>query len=342
MTIKDIARESGYAVGTVSRVLNNHPNVSKKAREKIMAVVTANNFELNTNAKQLKQHSSGQIVIIIKGMRNQLFARLVELMQAGLAQRGHSSSVSYIDEDANEIAHALRIVREEKPLGIAFLGGNRSFFEEEFSRVTTPCVLVTNSAEGLGFSNLSSVTTDDALGAASAVAILSERGHRNIGVLGGNLAISFTSRDRCAGVERAMADMGQPFDIHCHYEAARFSLPDGYAAALRLLDKYPGLTAIFAMSDIMAIGAMRALRDRGIAVPGEVSIVGFDGIELSRYSSPRLTTIRQDAEEISGRAVEILLAAVETGDGAVHEIIPFEVLEGESVAYARAISEEGA
>ena len=99
----------------------------------------------------------------------------------------------------------------------------------------------------------------------------------------------------------------------------------------RLLDRAPGLTAVFAMSDVMAVGAVRALRDRGLEVPRDLSVVGFDGVELAEYYNPKLATVKQSQERLAVRGVEILINSIENGGDAVHETAPFELIEGESV-----------
>ena len=191
-------------------------------------------------------------------------------------------------------------------------------------------MLVTNSAEELQFENLSSVSTDDEEAAARALGYLMELGHTQIGVLGGKLEVSNAACERYAGVERAFREHQMPFDRETQYESARFAMSDGYAAMGRLLDKMPGLTAVFAMSDVQAVGAIRALHDRGLRVPEDISVVGFDGIELGRYVSPKLTTIRQDARRMADRGVELLLRQIREGGTAVHERVPYELVEGES------------
>ena len=177
MTIKDIARESGYAVGTVSRVLNNHPDVSDTARERIMEVVEKYHFRLNNNAKHLKQQASNGIAIIVKGSQNMLFAAIVEQMQGMIKRKGYACLIYYIDEVEDELEQALQVLRERRPMGILFLGSNLEYFRERFSAVTVPCVLVSNSAASLYFENLSSVSTDDDSGAVAAIELLISLGH---------------------------------------------------------------------------------------------------------------------------------------------------------------------
>ena len=123
MTIKDLAALSGYSLGTVSRVLNNQPHVSEKAREQIMAIVKEQGFELNTNARNLKQTHSNNILVIVRGTHNELFAALVERLQTVATGGEYQLVVDYIGELDNEVRRAVKRVREVKPQGILFLGG---------------------------------------------------------------------------------------------------------------------------------------------------------------------------------------------------------------------------
>lgn len=331
MTIKDIARLSGYSVGTVSRVLNGSPNVSEDAKRRVEAVVKEHDFKLNSNAKHLKQQTSSGIAIIVKGTQNMLFASLVEQLQGLIREKGFACLIYYIDEDDNEVEQALQVCRERHPRGILFLGSTLEDFRRQFSPITIPCVLVTNSAADLGFPNLSSVSTDDAAGAEQAIGHLLSLGHRKIGVLAGKMDLSRAASTRYEGCLRAFAAHGIPFDPERQLVMARFALGSGYDAMAALLDKMPDLTAVFAMSDVMAVGAVRAIRDRGLRVPGDVSIIGYDGIDLGRYLTPQLTTIRQHRDTIAHRSVEILLQCMQEQTPAVHEVLPFDLISGESV-----------
>lgn len=334
MTIKDIAREAGYGVATVSRVLNGSPNVSEKARREIMEVVRRNNFRLNTNAKMLKQRASSGVAVIVKGAQNMLFPSILERLQRLLEENGHSCIISYLDESADEVAEAARLCREIRPEGIMFLGGDTDHFRAGFSAVTIPCVLITSSAEALDFGNLSSITTDDSFAAECAIEHLMSLGHRHIGVLGGNSADSYPAARRLNGCRRAFERHRVVFDEERHLASSKFSLTDGYAAMGRLLDSMPEVTAVFAMSDVTAIGAIRAIRDRGLRVPEDISVMGFDGIDLGGYLTPKLTTVRQDSDFLAEGSVRLLLHAISTG-AASHEIVPFTVTPGESARSIR-------
>ena len=332
MTIKDIAKLSGCGVATVSRVLNDHPDVSDETRRKVLAVVEEQGFQPNNNAKHLKQQSSTSIAIIVKGIMNMLFADLVEKVQALLRDAGQDAAVYYLDEDANEVAYACQLCRERRPMGILFLGGDLELFEAGFASVAVPCVLLTNTAQELGFSNLSSFTTDDHLAAQQVVELLAAKGHTHIGLLGGNWSCFQIGHSRFMGCVEACGELGLPFDGERQCEPCRYSLSEGYAAARRLLERCPELTAIFAVSDVTAMGAIRALRDLGKRVPEDVSIVGYDGVPISDYLVPRLATVRQNTQHMAERGVDILLRGIERRGRPIHEVVPFQLIAGESVA----------
>ena len=329
ITIKDIARESGYAVGTVSRVLNNHPDVSERARKKIMEVVDKYNFRLNSNAKHLKQQAGSSIAIIVKGADNMLFASMLGQMQNDIENKGYECLIYYINENDNELEEAIQICNDRKPMGILFLGSNYRVFREQFSRINIPCVLVTNSGKDLNYYNLSSVSTDDSEGAVAAVEYLLQLGHRNIGILGGYLdgPVAATRLDGCI---KAFEKYNVSFDTKIQYEPSMFVMSCGYNAMNNLLDRMDNITAVFAMSDVMAMGAMRAIKDRGLNIPEDISVVGYDGIELTEYLVTKLTTIRQNREEIAKRSIGILIDKIENNGEAVHELIPFRLIAGES------------
>lgn len=330
MTIKDLAAKTGYGVATVSRVLNGQPNVSEKAKKIILQAAQDHQYQINVNAQQLKQQHSTTIVVVVKGTSNQLFGALVENIQNLLTQTQYSVYVDYMDEDGNEVLEGLRLCREKKPLGMLFLGGNNRNFQKDFHKITIPCVLVSNQARELGFENLSSVSTDDRQAAYSAMNTLVALGHRQIVIIGGNREISDTSRLRYEGCMQALGEHGIAFDAEKDYQGTRYSYQAGYNAAEKLLTSGRRFTALFAVADVMAIGAIRALREHGLRVPEDVSVMGFDGLPLGSYLVPQLSTVTQSARQMAQRSVEILINSIEEKTPACHEAVPFEVHQKES------------
>lgn len=331
VTIRDIARESGYSVSTVSRVLNNRRDVSPDAKRKIEEIVAARHFVPNNNARHMRQTVSRTIAVLVKGTSNLLFASIVEEIQSMVEGTKYTLAVSYLDEEANEVEQAKIVCRERNPMGILFLGGNLEYFREGFEEVDVPCVLVSNQGRELPYVNLSSVSTDDMAAAGCAIDYLLGQGHERIGIIGGDLKLSYTSVQRYRGCMESFRAHQVEFDEKKYFEKARFSYDSAYRAMKRLLERCPDITAVFAMSDVMAIGAIRALRDLELRVPEDISVMGFDGIALAEFYNPKLATIQQQYQTLASRSLEILLKSIGLNTSSIHEIVPFKLVEGESV-----------
>ncbi len=330
MTIKDLAAQTGYSVGTISRVLNNQPNVSGKAREAILRAAAESGFQLNANAKQLKQHHGTSILVVVKGTSNELFGSLLEAIQARISLTGYPLVVEYMDENGNEVCRAVQVCLEKKPLGVVFLGGNRENFLKDFEKIRVPSVLVTNDASDLNLPNLSSVSSDNVAAAKMAIEYLAGLGHRQFAVVGGDRSVSDTTELRYQGCMQAFREQGIAFDEKLDYEPVRFSFAGGYRAVKNLLDRGREFTALFAMSDVMAIGAIRALRDAGKRVPEDVSVVGFDGLLIGEYTEPRLATICQNVEQLATQSLKLLREGIEQGGVSRHETVPVTLQGKES------------
>ena len=322
MTIKDLAEKTGYSVATISRVLNNYPNVSQKARDEINQAVAESGFQINANAKQLKAHANS-ILAIVKGTSNELFSEMVETIQNLIANTQYPLHVDYMDEDNNEVLRAIQLCREKKPLGILFLGGNSQNFAKDFDKIDIPCVLVSNDASGLPFTNLSSVSTDDRQAARCAMDSLIALGHRKFVIVGGDRNVSDTSRLRYEGCIQSFRNHGIDFDPELDYRGVRFSYRDGYEATQQLIADGRPFTALFAEADVMAIGAIRALHNNGLRVPRDVSVMGF-------FLVPQLSTVIQSAGLMAQRSVEILIDRIENGGVSCHESVSYALSQRES------------
>lgn len=331
MNIREVAARAGYGVGTVSRVINGQANVSEQARSRILAVVEACGYEPNSNARYLKRREHTPVAAFVMGTSNRLFSDILASIQARLEASGEELVVTYLDDDAQEVTAAIAYQQARRPKGMLFLGGERTYFREAFDQIEVPSVLITNSAAGLGFANLSSVTIDNEAAAAEVIDYLWSRGHRRIGLLGGSNAPEQTAGMRLRGAEQALRDRNAPFDATRDYEPCRFAEQDGYTALIRLLDRASDITAVFALGDVIAFGALRAAVDRGLAVPRDLSLVGFDGTALAQFSIPRITTVRQDTEALAQQSVELLRSLMDAGGEAAHTLVPYELVAQETV-----------
>lgn len=332
-TIKDIARISGFSIGTVSRVINNHPDVSEATREKILQVIQEEHFQPNTNAKFLKQSSTSAITILIKGANNIFLESLLEAVQRYLSDADEEARVVFIEEGGNEVATAIQLRNENNPKGFIFLGGDLGNFTKRFGELNTPSVLISSTAKDLGFPNLSSFSTDDYAGGYAAMHLIVANGHKEVGIIGGfdSIEKGQASNQRIQGALDELKKKKLPFDRKKQYRQSLFSIEDGYDQAKNLLRQDPDITAIFALSDIIAIGAMRAILDLGKRVPDDISIVGFDGIEYSNYTIPRLTTIEQNIQEMASKGVDDLLFRIQYDREPVHTLVDFNITAGDSI-----------
>ena len=310
-------------------MLNNHPNVSEKAREEIRSLVKESGFQINTTAQQLKQHANS-ILVVVKGTSNEMFSEMIETIQTLIDKTHYPLHVDYMDEDSNEVLRAIQLCREKKPLGILFLGGNSRNFQKDFANIKIPCVLVSNDASGLPFDNLSSVCTDDRQAARCAMDSLIALGHRKFVIVGGDREVSDTSRLRYEGCLQSFRNHGIEYDEELDYQGVRFSYQDGYNATQQLIASGRKFTALFAEADVMAIGAIRALHNNGLRVPKDVSVMGFDGLPLGSFMVPQLSTVIQSAQQMAQRSVEILLNHIKYGGHACHEAVPFALHQRES------------
>ena len=316
LTIKDIARISGCSVSTISRVINDRPDVRPETKEHVLKVMREAGFVPNTNARQLKIQQSRSLVFVVK-------------LQRAATLYGYNGIVSYLDENANEIDAAEKILREIKPKGIIFLGGSVANFQRGFDRINVPSVLTTLVTDELDFPNLSMVGVDDRAAAYTAVDYLIRQGHRKIAVLGGPVT-SYPSLMRRQGAQQAMEDAGIVFNDKL-YGLSNYDFESAYHAMNSLLARRAEFTALFAMSDVIAFGAIRALVSAGLRVPEDVSVIGFDGITMSRYCVPVMTTIVQPSEQIALQSIELLVRQIEHGASAQTITLQPELQRGESV-----------
>ena len=163
-----------------------------------------------------------------------------------------------------------------------------------------------------------------------AIRSLMELGHKDVVVIGGHREESDTTRLRYEGCLRAFRERGLAFQ-ESQYETARFTFADGYRAAKALLQRNDRFTALFAMSDVMALGAIRALTDAGKRVPQDVSVMGFDGLSIGDFTVPRLATVAQSVQQLAEEGMNLLLGCIEDGTPASHKVVPVELVLRESV-----------
>lgn len=313
--IKDIAQYCGVAVSTVSRVLNNHPDVSEETRDKVLRAASALHYIPNTSARNLVRTTSDTIALLVKGVNNPFFAKLIKIIEREITKRGYTLELHHMDTSEDELRIGAQLTNERKLIGILFLGGRFNYSPEELSLINVPSVFCTytNTFGTLDAAAYSSVAIDDKAAARFAVDMLVSLGHRRIAILADNGDDKSISELRFQGYKDALASHGIPFDPALVACTGTFSdMGAIYRATCDLIERDNSFTAIFAIADLMAIAAIKALSDRGICVPEDCSVVAIDGLELSEYVLPTLTTLVQPVENMGLACANILIELIET------------------------------
>ena len=326
-TIKDVAAMAGISYTTVSHVLNKTRPVSEHVRLKVEAAIAELDYVPSAVARSLKARSTATIGLLVPNSVNPYFAELARGIEDACERNGYCVILCNSDDDPQKQRSYLRVLLEKRIDGlvVASVGEDRDLLES-LSCVRTPMVIVDRALEGV---EADLVRIDHEHGAYLATRHLLELGHRDIATIAGPVDTG-VGQLRLAGFQRAMAEAGiQVADGHVVH--SDFTSPGGHAAAARLLDgKRP--TAIFASNDMIGFGVLRAAAERNINVPGELSVIGFDDIELSRYVYPALTTVGQSIRELGESAAALLLSRIVTprqGD-AEHRIVAPRIVLRES------------
>lgn len=333
-TIRDVAQLAGVSVTTVSRVLNHRPDVNAATREKVERVMVECNFVGNANARSLKQLDGDVAALILRGRSNPFLSGLAETMLQFAREADVSFLMESIDEKDDEFQTALRLMHEKRARGFIFIGSRLDERLEVLRGQDVPMVFATVNAINAGLPRAASVSIDDRRMGREAMEMLIRAGHTKIAIFGGSRNQGDGLADRYIGAREVCEQAGVPFD-ETRYVETRFSLEDAYNAARNFFATRSDTTAVFAMSDMVAMGVIRALKDIGRRVPEDVSVVGFDGVEMGKYFIPSLSTIVQPQEEIARQSVDVLLDMMEKDGSARHLTVTAAPLLRESIASPR-------
>lgn len=334
MTIKDVAERAGVSISTVSRVLNHHPDVRESVREKVLQVVRDLHYVPNNSARDLVKHQPDTIGVVLRGAANPFLISVFRSVEREVSQAGYNLIAQQIDTCDDELVAGASLVRSKRLRGLILLGGEFDYTEERVADLGVPfvCCTFTGSFGSLPKSNYSSVSIDDYAEAYQAVKTLIDCGHRRIAVLLGSSSDHSISELRYRGYCDALQDAGIPLDDALVAQSGSFEMIDVYKATKRLIYHSRDFTALFTISDLMAMAAIKALHSHGRRVPEDCSVISIDGIEMTRYTVPTLTTLIQPAEELGTQAVQILVDVLEGRGTHRHMRLATTLREGETVA----------
>lgn len=336
ITIKDIAKMCGVGVSTVSRAMNNHPDINQETRDKIMSIIKEHNYVPNNSARNLKRSDAKAIAVLVKGISNPFFAPMIKVMEEEIQKKKYSLVLYHVESYEDEVDVAFELVKEKRLRGIVFLGGYFSHTEEKLRQLEVPFILSTigESPECISKKNYSSVSVDDIAESYKAVEYLCQLGHKRIATITAPSLDQSIGKLRLEGYKKALRENHIPIeeDLICTMkeEIEDYSMENGYEVTRELLAKGTEFTAIFAIADSLAIGACKAILDSGKRIPEDYSVIGFDGIEMTRYYSPTITTIAQPVKEMAYETIHILFDVIKGETKHQHRVFPGELIVGSS------------
>lgn len=312
--ITDVAKLAGVGISTVSRVLNDSGYVSKETREKVLSAVAHYNYQPNSVARSLVQKSTRLVGVVISDVLNPFYSQLVRTIEETCDQYGYSVILCNSDENVIKESKSLRILLNKRVDGIIMAGGRgigRKYNEHLFSAASEVHIVLAN--EFIEHEKIYCVCCDKKKGAYDMTNYLIGLKHREIVHIAGYSDYKPT-RDRIEGFRSAMIEKDIPVNdeniIYSDYHAS-----GGRAAVSELLKRSKLPTAIFASNDLMAIGAIKALQENDISVPGQIAVTGSDNISFGALMVPGLTTINHNVYELGQHSVSTLVKLIR-GDNA--------------------------
>lgn len=338
ITIKDIARICGVGVSTVSRAINNHPDINPVTKQAIMDTIEKYGYIPNNSARNLKRTNAKCIAILIKGLTNPFFASMLRIVEEEVERKHYSLVLRHVEYFQDEVDVALELIKEQRLRGIIFLGGHFAHSEDKLAKLTVPFVIATAGCipENMSRKLYSSVTVDDEKEGYLMTKYLLDQGHRKVAILAADESDASISHLRLMGYRRALEEYGIEVDeaLICPMkdDIEWYSMQNGYVITKELLERRSDVTAIFAISDVMAIGACRAIRDIGKSVPQDIAVAGYDGIDMGIYSVPSITTIKQPVNEIAREAILLLFDIISGKKTHQHKVFDAELLIRESTS----------
>jgi LacI family transcriptional regulator len=316
VNIKDIAKLAGVGVSTVSRVLNNHPDVKKETRDKVLEIIKEHNYVPNNSARILKSNNMKHIGVLVKGVFNPFFSEMLKIIEMHINQIGYTMILHhYYDQNdsySSEGEVLVSFIKEKRLQGVICLGGNfEGIREESFEGLDVPIVLTSVDSSIQISSNLfSCVGIDNEKAAYEATNYLIQKGHKHIGMVLGDEFDAGVSNRRAIGYMRALEENHIPIN-KAYITLGGYDFEPAYESVKKLLSEEKHITAIFAISDIMAIGAGKAVVDLGYKIGEDISILGFDGLDIGKYYNPALTTIKQPQRQMACDSINLLVQIIE-------------------------------
>jgi DNA-binding LacI/PurR family transcriptional regulator len=309
-TIKEVALQAGVSTQTVSRVLNDRPDVAPETRKRVKEVIEQLGYRPSLLARSLSQRRSYTLGVVTAGLKYFGPSRTLN----GITQAAETSGYSLLLEElarfdadnTHDLLHSLLANQVDGVIwAVPEIGSNREWIQEQMPGLPVPIVFLTMAVQP----GISIVSVDNYLGGCLATQHLCEQGYRHIGHIAGPLEW-WEARQRMAGWRDTLIQAGLPV-VEAGWAEGNWSSASGERAFLQLLGHYPQVDALFVANDQMALGTMYAAYRQGLRIPQDLAVVGFDNLAESAYFWPPLTTVHQDQERVGSAAVQTVVGLIE-------------------------------
>jgi DNA-binding LacI/PurR family transcriptional regulator len=316
-TIKDVADRAGVSTATVSRVLSGFAGVREPLKKQVLEAARSLGYRPNRAARDLRARSSHTVGVLIPDIENPFFTSVIRGIEETLHVAGYSLQLANYNEDPERETTHLETFRAEGVGGLIFAASRTP--SPVYLQMAESGVAMVAVSRAPGRLRVDQVTTGNRDGAYTATAHLVARGHRRIAFINGPTELN-TARDRQEGYEAALRDAGVPLDeriiVHCDFRQS-----DGYEAMRRILDAPGRPHAVFAASNLLTLGALQAIHEANLDIPGQIAIVGFDDMAWAMSLRPPLTTVAQPALEVGQTAAQLLLDRIRKPDQPRRQVV---------------------
>jgi LacI family transcriptional regulator len=319
VTIKQVAEEAGVSIQTVSRVINKRYDVASETRQRVQEAIDRLGYQPNAIARGLASKRSRTLGLVTYDFNDYAFTQVVTGAEEVAHQHGYFFMLSSSKCDPCDEPKYLQLLTERHVEGVLFLRQgslNELEFHSELVSSGVPVVITGYHREN---SRISAADVDNLEGGRKAAECLLQHGHRRIACITGPLSAQ-SAIDRLAGYRAALEATGIPFDAELVAEG-NYNHHSGYLAMKKLLETGARFSGAFCHNDRMAIGALSALREAGLRIPEDVSVVGYDDCPEAEFADPPLTTMRQNMVEMGSTAAELLIQQVENPGGPVQQVL---------------------
>lgn len=322
-TIQDVVKLSGVSVATVSRVIHNSPNVLPATREKVLAAIRELDYRPNMLAQQFRTQRTGHVLVLLPRLGDSFYSEILKGIESVADKEGYHIFVANTNNAPEKERYYFESLIQKQTDGI--IDFSASLPREYMNEIAQQHPVVV-ACRYLADAQLPNVTIDNMAAAREMTEYMLNLGHRRIAYISGNTGLALY-RSRLYGYRQALEERG----IAVEDELLRMADPDiqgGYEATLQLLRGAGDFTAIVTSGDTLAVGAIKALQERGLRVPEDVAVCGFDDVELSSLISPTLTTVRQPRNLIGRRSMEKMLERISGNGENIPEqiVLPYELV----------------